>query len=658
MPDTRRIDMPMQIRLAPIQGLDEKTRTIDVVWSTGARVRRRRWVDWDSYEDYYEELSLNPAHVRLGRLNAGAPLLNAHQRWDLGTVIGVVEDGSARLADGAGTAKVRFSDREDVEPIFRDVKNKIIRNVSVGYAVYKIEKLPPDERSEGLRIERAVDWEPHELSFVPIGADAGAGSRAEQQHRTFPCEIIDQPTAVPAATRKDDSMPPKTEEQLAAEREAAEKQQQDERERQAREEAANAERARVTEIRTLVSKHGLERSFEDELLKPGVTLDQARQKVLDKLAEKTDRTPVRSGTFGDLYLAGDEMQTKRAALACALLHRVDPKAELTDAARDFRYLSLREMGRVCLEWGGVRTARMSPMEIAERSLMSGGDFPNLLADVMGKRLRAAYTEQPPTYAQWARRAANAPDFKDIKPQVLANAPDLQAVPAGAEFKTGTLTDGKETYALVTYGRVIAFTRQAIINDDLRAFERFPSAFAGAARRLENRTVYNQLLLNGNLSDGIALFHASHGNLPTPSTIDQTNLGIARALMRKQKGLQQEELNIAPAFLLCGPDKEQLAYQFTSAQFVPQTPSVVNEFRTGGRTAVTPVVDAVITGNKWFLAANPRDVDTVEYCYLDGAEGVYLESRMGFTIDGVEMKARLDFGAKAVDFRGLVYNSGA
>jgi hypothetical protein len=38
--------------------------------------------------------------------------------------------------------------------------------------------------------------------------------------------------------------------------------------------------------------------------------------------------------------------------------------------------------------------------------------------------------------------------------------------------------------------------------------------------------------------------------------------------------------------------------------------------------------------------------------------VYLESRVGFDVDGVELKARLDFAAKAIDWRGLWRNPGA
>jgi hypothetical protein len=52
------------------------------------------------------------------------------------------------------------------------------------------------------------------------------------------------------------------------------------------------------------------------------------------------------------------------------------------------------------------------------------------------------------------------------------------------------------------------------------------------------------------------------------------------------------------------------------------------------------------------------VDTVEYCYLDGAEGPQIESKVGWGVDGVEYKCRLDFAAKAIDHRGLYRANGA
>uniref|UniRef100_UPI0010AA5769 phage major capsid protein n=1 Tax=Paracoccus aeridis TaxID=1966466 RepID=UPI0010AA5769 len=45
-------------------------------------------------------------------------------------------------------------------------------------------------------------------------------------------------------------------------------------------------------------------------------------------------------------------------------------------------------------------------------------------------------------------------------------------------------------------------------------------------------------------------------------------------------------------------------------------------------------------------------------YLEGQQGAYIETRNGFDVDGVEIKCRLDFGAKAIDWRGLYKNPSA
>ncbi|MNL71936.1 hypothetical protein D3C87_1971690 [compost metagenome] len=71
----------------------------------------------------------------------------------------------------------------------------------------------------------------------------------------------------------------------------------------------------------------------------------------------------------------------------------------------------------------------------------------------------------------------------------------------------------------------------------------------------------------------------------------------------------------------------------------------------------PILDAV-SASAWYLAASNSQVDTVEYTFLDGAEGPVIESEIGFEIDGVSYKCRHDFAAKAVDHRGLFRANGS
>lgn len=177
------IELPMLDIRAAVGSISEADRTVELTFSTGADVTR---YDYSRGGRYIERLSLDPKHVRLDRLNNGAPLLNAHNSWNLSDVIGAVVQGTARIAGPRDArARVKFSSRPDVEPIWRDVADGIIQNVSVGYVIHKFEE---EQRSEGLPIRTAVDWEPYEISMVPIPADPAARVRGtNQMHR---CLIV------------------------------------------------------------------------------------------------------------------------------------------------------------------------------------------------------------------------------------------------------------------------------------------------------------------------------------------------------------------------------------------------------------------------------------------------------------------------------------
>ncbi len=181
------IELPRRARPAEVraQSFDEKANTVELVWTTGATVRRCSWIDGP----YDEELVVGTKNVRLERLNGGAPFLNSHESWDLAGVLGSVVPKSARIESGVGVATVQLSRREDVAGIVQDIRDGIIRNVSVGYRYHKVEKTEKDDGS--VPLWRVVDWEPLELSAVPIPADPGAQVRSEagRKPEQFPCVV-------------------------------------------------------------------------------------------------------------------------------------------------------------------------------------------------------------------------------------------------------------------------------------------------------------------------------------------------------------------------------------------------------------------------------------------------------------------------------------
>jgi len=196
----------------------------------------------------------------------------------------------------------------------------------------------------------------------------------------------------------------------------------------------------------------------------------------------------------------------------------------------------------------------------------------------------------------------------------------------------------------------------MINDDLQAFTRLPQAFGKSAKRKESDLVYQVLTGNPTLNDGVALFHASHGNLITGATgLTVTSLAEPRAMMRRQKGLNSAApINIVPRYLIVPAAMETTAEQLLASVVDPsKTNDTVNpEFIRGLTLVVDSRLDEV-DEQDCYLAANPAQVDTITRAYLANTPRPYYEMREGWEVDGMQVKARMEFAAVPVDYRGLV-----
>jgi len=666
--------LPMQLRRAPIlpTTVDATARSIDVVFTTGAAVRRRRWTGWDTSVPFDEILEVSDRAVDLTRLNAGAPALDSHSVWSSHSQVGVVE--RAWIEGKEGKATIRFP-REGLDQaadrMFGLISDGIIRNVSVGYSIERVKVVEP--ASKGEVEQRIVErWTPLEVSFVTVPADPRAQVRAADQ-ASYPVEIVDtrmqkeasmpestttvagdvpastetrqQPVAAP--TQLEPTASRKPEPAAAPDAEAIATR------------AREAERDRVSTIYDLTGRLNLKRSFAEDLVKRGVSVDESRRLILDQVAAKSDET--RTFPHVSVPLGGrDERITRREAVANALLHRYSPTLfPLEDAARQYRGMTLLELARESLGNAGVNTRGLSRDEVATRALHSTSDFPEILSAVTNKTLRQAYDAYPRTFALFCRQVL-ATDFKSMHRVQLGEAPQLLEVGESGEFKRGTLGESKESYRVKTYGRVVAITRQVLINDDLDAFTRIPAMYGNSIAQLESDVVWGIITSNPAMADGNALFHTTHKNLAaTGAALDVASVGAARAAMALQTGLDKKTvLNIRPAFLIVPAALELKAEQLVAQNLVPADSAKVvpQSIRTLSPIS-EPRLDAA-SATSWYLAASPNQIDTIEYAYLEGQQGAYIETRNGFDVDGVEIKCRLDFGAKAIDWRGLYKNPGA
>ncbi|MCP3916151.1 MAG: peptidase U37 [bacterium] len=654
--------------------LDADRRTVEIVWSTGAKVRRGFFGRFD------EVLSLDPKHIRLGRINSGrAPFLESHgpdffganSQDGLNTVIGVIEKESARLISKTeARALVRFSKRERADELMREVGDGILGNVSVGYRIHKAINVTQD--TDEVKQIRVVDWEPMEVSLVAIGADAGAGVRSEQAQRTYPCVIEGRKQAMDedeviegqesTSTRSEGGGEPAGGSSPASTQTTTAERTVDE--NAIREEATRVERERVDQINKRCAKAGLPESFAAEICARGITVQEAADEIIDEVAKRRGGPEISSANPSASVSVGAEDRTKhRSAIVNGLLHRFHPqKYKVEGDEQRFAGMRLEQVCRHVCESGGVNVGLGSSRALFEGALTvrAGGmtttsELTSILANVANKTLRDGYDESPQTFQPFVRMVTVA-DFKEVRRTQLAEAPQLLLVNENGEYERGPLGDAHEAYRLKKYGRIVAISYETIVNDDLDALTRVPNMMGRQARNNESDLVYAILTSNPTMGDGTALFHADHGNLGS-GAIGLTGLDAMRVAMRTQKGLDgTTRLNIQPRTLVVPAALETKAQQEVVLVTTPNTTAETNPFRGTLQPVAEPRLDEQ-SASEWFAAADPGQIDTIELAHLQGEVGPTISTREGFEVDGVQLKIRHSAVAKAIDWRGFYKSTG-
>lgn len=649
------VDLPPLDLRADIGTINEEDRTAEVTFSTGAPVTRS---DWFTGKKWIEKLSLDPAHVRLGRLNNGAPLLDGHSGFSVREdQVGVVEPDSARLLKNEARAVVRFSKRASVTDLFNDVRDKIVRNVSVGYIVHKF--VEEDGADNKIPVRTAVDWEPYEISMVPMPADNAAKVRSQDKSLTHPCVI--ETRGAQTMEREQSEFIADAPPRMAAAPVDPPAEPND------RDAGAAQEQERIQGIYEAVRAARLPLEVYEKHVRDKTPLVAAQRAIFQELKRRDlAETGPQPGTGPRVEMGDDPFVHKRTAVENALLNRMAPEFfKLNDDAREYRGLTLTETARMYLraahqpQVAMLGSSQLWDAILQKRAgLHSTSDFANLLADLPNKILQKAYAEAPQTFEPLVRRTTVS-DFKPNRLLDIGEAPALLEIKEHGEVKHGTIGESKETFTLVSYGRQFGITRRALINDDTDAFSRLPIMMGRQVRKLESDTVWGVITANAAMGDTIALFHASHGNLAgSGGAIDVTTVGAANAAMKLQKGLDGATfIDVSPKYLIVPVAKEVVGLQFVSVNLQATAQSAVNPF--AGRLTVIaePRLDANST-TAWYLAATPDQIGIIVVATLEGESGPRVSSEVGFDIQGIKTKVEYDFAAAVENFRGLYKNPGA
>lgn len=346
-------------------------------------------------------------------------------------------------------------------------------------------------------------------------------------------------------------------------------------------------------------------------------------------------------------------------------------------SRDLRGIGLNELMHRVIQAAGmyVRPGRMSDDTIrtafeADRTLRaSGGGFSTIslsgiLSNVANKAMLEAYT----AVASIATRICaqtDVNDFKQVTRYRLTGQGTFEKVGPDGELKHAQVTEESYTNQIDTYGRIIALTRQMMINDDLGAFLQIPRILGRQSALAVESAVFTLLLSNPN-----SFFSAGNKNLVTgaSSALQISALTIVEQAFADQTDKDGKPILITPAILLVPTALKVTAQQLMTETRVNENtttdkPKPANNPHAGKwEPLASPYLNSQgIAGGgatAWYLLANPADVAAMEIAYLRGQRTPVIESgETDFDTLGMKWRGYFDFGVAMQDFRAAVKSTG-
>ena len=538
---------------------------------------------------------LDPAGLDLSALD-GSPLLDGHRTESARDVIGSIV--SHRFEAGKLVAQIRLSGAVDAAPIVARIAEGTVRGVSISYRVTKWEEsIDPVTKN---RIRRAVAWVISEASAVPIGADQGAKFRNQKNEGN----IVATETENKAESRK--------------------------------------------EIRSIARAANLPVDWADAQIDADATVTEVRASAFEAMQDRGRALPkIKVGPSND-----DTAQVQTRA-ADALAFRM-AGGEVPAASREFVGMSLRDLAADCLTRSGESVRGMSADELFHRSL-STSDFPLVVSNAMGKVAAQAYKAAESPLKALARQRT-LPNFKDSASIRIGEMGRLEEMTESGEFKHTNRAESGEVMRLKTFGRAINVSRKLLIDDDLNLLGDMTAAMGQAAAQTEAEEMVALHTGNPSLSDGTPVFDATRGNSVSgvPSALSETALSAARKHMRTVKGLDGKTIiDAKPKYLIVSPDLETSAEKLLASIYAATSADVA---AFAGK--LTLVIEPRLTGNTWYVLADPAQVPSMQYGYLAAAQGVQIQRQDAWNTLGLQYRAWVDFGTGWLDWRGAYRAAGA
>ena len=442
--------------------------------------------------------------------------------------------------------------------------------------------------------------------------------------------------------------------------------------REAAQNAVKAERERISAIQAICDGEFPE--IEREAIAGGWTPEVVTKKVLETIRAERPAANVNISVKtapegGELRKTIEAAMCLRVGVSADQLEK-SYGAQTVEAGMAEMDMPLKQLLIECMKLDGIPYSRGFDNETI-RAAFSSVSLPGILSNVANKKLLQSYEAQQ-IIALKLCSTGDLNDFKENDRFRLTDVGDLLPIAADGEIKDGGLIEESAKNQLDTYGKKFCLTRKMIINDDLGAFMKVPTAMGNRAARLIDQLFFSRLLSNPAQADGKALFSTNHKNLLSgaSSALSSDSLKKAIQLFLDQVDADGQPISVEPKYLLVPTALKHLAIELTQGATL---------IMSGTDNAVRPalnvlsdenlqVISSPYLGNSayegssqtgWYLFGDPKTVDTWEIGFLKGKRTPTVErGETDFNTLGLWFRVYFDLGVREQDHRGMVKANGA
>lgn len=311
--------------------------------------------------------------------------------------------------------------------------------------------------------------------------------------------------------------------------------------------------------------------------------------------------------------------------------------------------------------------------------MTTSDFPLLFGDILDRQLLANYKVAPVTWPNYCKRST-VRDFRTVSRfSVDGSEAFLPTVDEQEEYPASNLSENRDQFSVAKRGRRVPFSWEAMINDDLGAFNDVPQRLGRASARSEERFVtdlfvdssgpHASLYTSGNSN----IINTGNGASVTNPALSITGLQDGLLVMSKMLDADNEPIVFDIVHLVVPPALEVTAKNIMNATEIraltggggvsAQGLVVVNWMKNRVQLSINSYIPVIASSNgdtSWFLFGAPSDGrPALEMGFLAGHEApeIFMKApnatRVGggglnsldgdFDTDSLQYKVRHVFG---------------